>query len=235
MQIFDIVMPRIIESHAGYIVYLGARAPLWATCRQVHDECTSILYGNCTFGVSIGSLGTYLHGQHLDHKGKSVITFIFSGWMTPTPALDFFDKMSVRNREMIRKVHVRIQRWVDYEGQLSLNRHLHKFLDFLESLPRIQYLRIDSPDLLTSCRVDDMPFQSLESFLGLRNTENIVIWDPHFPWSRTLATDTVQRLADHFHWQCTEIENRDGMLWELSASIRNPKDGELRPSTQYRT
>ena len=177
-QIYSHVMPTSLPNGIWY----RATAPIWATCRIIHEECISMLYSNCIFHLDVGyeSVGF----PYVWINTKSAYT---TRPLTHKRNLGFPGVISSRYRHLLRRISVSVTQVDEYDGMIKFNysnphtlasgvrKQVEKLCNFLQALPEIRELCIKycqkkggNPELMRLV---------LEPFRVLRNTRSVSVQD----------------------------------------------------------
>ena len=112
-HIYSHVLPRTIDHPDRGVVWIRATAAIWATNRQVYKECIRLIYANSTFLVDV-------------RYDKVEFLFLYQ-WILPQTAVVpkrifiFPDPIAVRNRPLMRNIHVRVHQVDSYTGIIKYN------------------------------------------------------------------------------------------------------------------
>ncbi|KAL6720313.1 hypothetical protein ACLMJK_002234 [Lecanora helva] len=159
-----------------------ADAPVWATCRKIHDETISLLYGDCTFPLVVNYGDITFHHQWLNTWGANR-----HRPLTPRRVYQFPDIIPLRYRTLLRRIHVRISLIDGYEGMIKYNcsnrnalalgvrDQVQTLCNTLQDIPEIQDLLI-TWDIK---RIVDCELLRLvtEPFQVLRNLRSVTVQD----------------------------------------------------------
>ena len=178
VHIYSYILPSTIDHPDRGIVWLRATAAIWATSRQVYDECISLMYGNPTFLLDIRYDGIeFLHQWILPQMS-----------LIPKRIFRFPDPIAARNKPLMRKFHVRIHQVDSYTGMIKYNyshpeilaRGLRCQVEILCASLREMY---EIRELGISYHDGDSESHAtlplvLEPFCQLRNTKSVTVLDP---------------------------------------------------------
>ena len=218
-HIYSYVLPSTTDYPDRGIVWIRATAAIWATNRQVYNECTTLLYGNNTFLIDI----------RYDKVGLLYQWILPQTPLIPKRIFNFADSIAPRNKALMRKFHVRVHQIDSYmiakvhndlgwlQSQQSgvffvgmaklvdtinseylargLRCQVSTFCDFLKELHEIRELRIS----YHGGSEENYAFLQLvmEPFWHLENTRTVNVRDPERV-DEVLATRLQEHLTDAY-------------------------------------
>lgn len=97
-------------SRAAHIVWQKGNIRLLSVCRQIHDECAGMLYGDNTFLLFITYLSVSFRFNWL----------LLSG-MTPQRKYDFLELLPARYMKLVKRVVVNLDHVDSYTGMIKYN------------------------------------------------------------------------------------------------------------------
>ena len=143
-HIYSFVLPSTIEYLDRGIVWLRATAAIWATNRQLYNECIRLMYGDPTFLIDVRyDKVEFLHQWFLPQRS-----------LVPKRIFKFPNPVAPRNRPLMRKFNVRVHQVDGYMGMIKYNysnpeilaralrSQVHIFCAFLKEMYEIRELRI---------------------------------------------------------------------------------------------
>lgn len=185
-QIYSYLMPRTFEKPFSGIVWRRATAPIWATSPKVYNECIRMLYSNCIFVIDVKFDSIRFQYQWLlDRSSQDAL-----GPLVPKSVCKFPDKIPSRNRDSMRKFHIRVHVVDSYEGMIKYNYsnpvvlamgvrgQVQKLCNVLVDLPEIRELQIEHHgcDLPSH----DLIALMLGPFQALKNTKQVTVGGGQF-------------------------------------------------------
>lgn len=97
-------------SRAAHIVWQRGNIRLLSVCRQMHDECAELLYGNSTFLLFVTYLGISFRFNWL----------LLSG-MAPQRKYDFLELLPAKYMALVKRVVVNVDHVDSYTGMIKFN------------------------------------------------------------------------------------------------------------------
>ena len=177
-QIYSYVLPTTMEHPDRGIVWLRARAAIWATNYQMYKECIRLMYGNPTFLIDVRcDRVEFLHQWILPKRS-----------LVPKRVFRFPDPIAARNRPLMRKFHVRVHQVDGYTGMIkynysnpdrlarSLRCQVNNLCTFLKEMYEIRELRISFHGGDSESHA--MLPLIMEPFRQLKTTRTVVVEDP---------------------------------------------------------
>lgn len=196
-HISSYVLPSTIEYPGRGIVWLRATAAIWATNRQLHKECISLMYGNPTFLIDVRyDKVEFLHQWFLPQTS-----------LVPKRIFKFPGPIAARNRPLMRKFHVRLHQVDGYTGMIKYNysnpeilaRALRSqvliFCAFLKEMYEIRELRITYHGGDSESHAF-LPLV-MEPFWQLKTTKTVTVQDT-LPVNAGLGTKLQEHLTDAY-------------------------------------
>lgn len=98
------------ETSVSNIVWQRGNVSLFSVCRQLHDECADLVYGNSTFMLFVTFNGISFRFRYLLPSG-----------MTPNRSYPFLELLPERYLTRIRKVVVHVDHVDSYTGMIKFN------------------------------------------------------------------------------------------------------------------
>ena len=196
-HIYSYILPGTIDHADRGIVWLRATAAIWATNRQVYNECIGLMYGNPTFLLDIRYDRIEFLLQWI-HPQRQLI---------PKRIFRFPDPIAARNRPLMRKFHVRIHQVDSYTGMVKYNYSNPEILarglrcqvkilcGFLQEMYEIRELVISFHDGDSDSHAV-LPLV-LEPFLQLKNTKSVTVLDP-LRLNEGLSSKLQEQLTDAY-------------------------------------
>lgn len=196
-HIYSYVLPNTVELPDRGVVWQRATAAIWATNRQVYEECIRLIYGNPTFLVDVRyDKVEFLYQWSLPQ-----------GTLIPKRIFNFPDPFPARNRPLMRKFHVRVNQVDGYTGMIKYNYSNPEILartlrcqvsilcGFLKETYEIRELRIgyhggDSESHAMLPLV-------MEPFRQIKTTKTVTIEDP-LGANEGLRTELQEHLTDAY-------------------------------------
>ena len=110
-HIYRYILPSTTNTPDRGIVWRRATAALWATNRQIYNECISLLYGKPTFLIDV----------RFDKIEFLYQWVLLQSSLVPKRVFNFPDPFATRNRPLMRKFHVRVHQIDSYTGMIKHN------------------------------------------------------------------------------------------------------------------
>ena len=196
-HIYSYILPRTVDLPDRGVVWHRATAAIWATNRQVYQECLRLIYGNPTFLIDVKC---------------DKIEFLYQwtlpqGSLIPKRIFNFPDPIVARNRPIMRKFHVRVHQVDGYMGMVkynysnpeilarSLRCQVSIFCGFLKEMYEICELRISYHGGDSESHV--MLPLVMEPFRQIKTTRIVTVQDP-LGTNEGLRTELQDHLTDAY-------------------------------------
>ena len=178
-QIYTNMLPSTSDTPRG--LAWNRAAPIWATNRQIYNECIGPMYGDSTFLVDVGyNYVDFIYQYRLPQSE-----------LVAKRLLSFPERIAARNRPFMRRFEVWVKEVDSYTGMIKYNysnpevlamgvrEQTQKLCGFLQGLPEVRELKIvytgkdNSKD-----NKEKLMMLILEPFWKLKNVRDVVIETP---------------------------------------------------------